>query len=128
MAGIFIMSLYVSSGLNVPTKNLRFSLPVCLFSVNIPVCRIDFKYAANVLGHFQSSWTGLGVQSERLKWATSLEKCWSQAEDGACIRIPLSFLLNCNHITLYVPNIRIIDPYPVMKYEVFKDHILYFLI
>ena len=39
----------IISGLSVPTENLRFSLPIFLFFVNIPVCSIDSKSAINVL-------------------------------------------------------------------------------
>ena len=43
-----MMATYMSSGLSVPTKNLRFSLPVCLCSINITVYRLDFKSKAEV--------------------------------------------------------------------------------
>ena len=47
------------SGLSVPTKNLKFSLPICLFSVNIVVHRIDIEVVADVLGILtrQKTWT-----------------------------------------------------------------------
>ena len=47
------------SGLSVPTENLRFSLPACLFFVNIPIRRIDVELAADVLEILtkQKSWT-----------------------------------------------------------------------
>ena len=45
-----MLTPYMISGLSVPTKNLRFSLLACLFSVNIPVRRIDVELAADVLG------------------------------------------------------------------------------
>ena len=44
-----MMTPYMSSGLSIPTENLRFSLPICLFSINILVCRIDSKSVADVL-------------------------------------------------------------------------------
>ena len=47
---MFMMTTYINSGLSVPTKDLRFSLPVCLFFVNILIRRIDFKFAVDVLG------------------------------------------------------------------------------
>ena len=31
VAGMFMMTLYVLSELSIPTENLRFSLPVCMF-------------------------------------------------------------------------------------------------
>ena len=46
---MFMMTPYMISDLSVPTKNLRFSLPVCLFSINIPVCSIDTKSTEDVL-------------------------------------------------------------------------------
>ena len=45
---MFMMTHYVSSGLSVPTENLRFSLPIYLCSVNILVYRLDFKSEAEV--------------------------------------------------------------------------------
>ena len=46
---MFMITPYINSGLSVPTEDLMFSLPVCLFSINIVVRRIDFKFVANVL-------------------------------------------------------------------------------
>ena len=44
-----MMTPYMSSGLSIPTENLRFSRRVCLFSINIPVRSIDSKFIADVL-------------------------------------------------------------------------------
>ena len=44
------MTPYMTNGLSVSTENLGFSLPVGLFSVNILVCRINYKSAAEALG------------------------------------------------------------------------------
>ena len=57
--GIFIMTPYVSSGLSVLTENLRFSLPVCLCSINIPVYRLDFKSEAEVTEYLPNARPGL---------------------------------------------------------------------
>ena len=46
---MFMMTHDINSGSSVPTEDLRFSLPVCLFSVNIPVRRIDFKSTTDIL-------------------------------------------------------------------------------
>ena len=45
---MFMMTPYMSSGLSIPTKNPRFSQPVYLCSINIPVYRIDFKSTSEV--------------------------------------------------------------------------------
>ena len=43
------------SGLSLLIEDLKSSLPVYLFSINIPICRIDFKLVADVSGYFQSA-------------------------------------------------------------------------
>ena len=45
-----MMTPYMIIHLSVPTENLRVSLLVCLFSINIPVHRTNVELAANVLG------------------------------------------------------------------------------
>ena len=45
-----MMTLCMISELNLPTENLRFSLPVCLLSINIPVYRLGFKSTTRVFG------------------------------------------------------------------------------
>ena len=53
--------------------------------VNIPVCRIDSKSAANVLGKLQSSRPGLDIQSGRLKWVADNFKEMIAGRDTVCI-------------------------------------------
>ena len=45
---MFMMTPCMISGLSVPTKNLKFSLSIYMFFVNIPVYRINLKSAADV--------------------------------------------------------------------------------
>ena len=52
-ARIFMMTLYRLSGLSIPTKNLRFSLHVYMFSINISVYRLDFKSPADVSRYYK---------------------------------------------------------------------------
>ena len=47
---MFMMTPYMNRGLSISTKSLRFSLLVCLFSMNILVHRIDFKSTTDILG------------------------------------------------------------------------------
>ena len=53
-----MMTPCMISGLSLLTEDLKSSLPVCLFSINISVCRIDFKLTGGVLGYFQSARPG----------------------------------------------------------------------
>ena len=41
---------YMISGVSLPIEDLKSSLPVCLFSVNILVRRIDVELAIDALG------------------------------------------------------------------------------
>ena len=46
-----MMTPYMTSRLGLPTENLMFSLPICVyFFVNIPVYRLDYKFAAKRFG------------------------------------------------------------------------------
>ena len=47
------------SGWSVPTEDYKFSLLVCIFFVNIPVYRLDFKSAIDVMGHIHDARPGL---------------------------------------------------------------------
>ena len=48
-AEIFMITSCIISGLSMPTENLRFSLSVCLFSINISICSINSKSTTDVL-------------------------------------------------------------------------------
>ena len=50
VAGMFMKTPYMISGLSLPTEELKSSLSVCLFSVSIAIRRIDVELAADVLG------------------------------------------------------------------------------
>ena len=54
-----MMTLYVISRLSIPTKNLRFSLLACVFSINILVYRLDFKSTVDVVRHLHHARPGL---------------------------------------------------------------------
>ena len=54
-----MMTLYGLSGLSISTENIRFSLPVYMPFINIPVYRLDFKSVANVSGYLQNAGPGL---------------------------------------------------------------------
>ena len=65
---MFMMTPYINCRLSVPTKDLRFSLPVYLFSVNIPVHRINFKSTVDVLGdtYKLKTWTWRLVRTTKI--------------------------------------------------------------
>ena len=52
---MFMITPYMISGLSVPTENLKFSLPVYMFSINILVYRIDLKSAAEFSEYLQDA-------------------------------------------------------------------------
>ena len=39
------------SGLSIPTEDVRLLLPVCMFSINIPIYRFDSKSAVKLWDH-----------------------------------------------------------------------------
>ena len=45
-----MMTLCMISGLSLPTEDLKSSLPICLFSVNILIRKKDVELVADVLG------------------------------------------------------------------------------
>ena len=62
-AEMFMMTPCMIRGLSVPTGNLKFSLPICMFSTNIPIYRIDLKSAADGSGYLQDAWPGFESSS-----------------------------------------------------------------
>ena len=48
---MFIMILYVLSGLSIPIENPRFLIPICMFSTNIQIHRLEFNSVADILGY-----------------------------------------------------------------------------
>ena len=52
---MFMMTPYMFSELSIPTVDFMFSLLACVFSINILVHRLDFKSAANVVGHINNA-------------------------------------------------------------------------
>ena len=67
MTRMFMMTLCVISGLSIPTENLRFSLPACMFSINIPVYRLDFKSTVDIARYLQNVEPGLKPSIEETK-------------------------------------------------------------
>ena len=65
---MLIMTLYVLSRLSIPIENLIFSLPVCMFFVNIPVYRLGFMSVADISSHLQDAGPGLQPSSGTQKW------------------------------------------------------------
>ena len=54
---MFIMTPYMISDLSLPTENPRFSLPACVFSVNIPEFMLELKYELEFWGiHYARPW------------------------------------------------------------------------
>ena len=49
-----MMTPCMISGLSIPIENLRFSLPICLFPINILVYRLDFKSATRLWDYYES--------------------------------------------------------------------------
>ena len=67
---MFMMRPYMFSELSTPTADFKFSLPACVFSINITVYRLGFKSAANVVGHTHNAWAGLKPNALQ-KWKSA---------------------------------------------------------
>ena len=59
------------SGLSIPTEDFKFSLPACVFSINIPIYRLNFKSASDVMGYIHNARPGLKPSTGKPKWVSN---------------------------------------------------------
>ena len=58
---MFMMTLYVLSGLSIPTKNFKFSLPIYMFRKHSNIYKLDFNYVVDVSRYLQNTRPGLNL-------------------------------------------------------------------
>ena len=59
-----MMTPCMISGMSLPTGNLKFSLTICMFSINIPVYRIGLQSVADVSDYLQDARSRLEISLE----------------------------------------------------------------
>ena len=125
---MFMMTPCMISGLSIPTKNLRFSLPVCLFSINILVYRLGFKSVTRLWDYYESE---ILARVQTLIFQLKYQDVWRKWESSTILVLGIVLVKFSNlylELYVYLANTWIWKFAFNGDVRILKGHILYILI